>query len=175
MDFFHECRFRMTCNRIQPQFVKQSQHYWANVILHARYHHLLISMGQYKKDVTPLLTHWSYVFLAVTHWYILLQPSTPHLFTTLAYNFCKFQNNQIHTFEGGCLQTFYLLLHNDFKGHVRCEETSPATKKPRKRLAGLYNIGIDNTMTSPYHNTCTCTKKRLSLTTMVKWAIDYYL
>ena len=28
-----------------------------------------ISMGWYKKDVTPLLTHWSYVFLALTHWY----------------------------------------------------------------------------------------------------------
>ena len=25
------------------------------------------SMGQCKKDVTPLLTHWSYVFLALTH------------------------------------------------------------------------------------------------------------
>ena len=23
--------------------------------------------GLYKKDVTPLLTHWSYVFLALTH------------------------------------------------------------------------------------------------------------
>ena len=28
-----------------------------------------ILMGQCKKDVTPLLTHWSYVFLALTHWY----------------------------------------------------------------------------------------------------------
>ena len=27
----------------------------------------LISMGWYKKDVTPVLTHWSYVFLALTH------------------------------------------------------------------------------------------------------------
>ena len=27
----------------------------------------LISMGQCKKDVTPLLMHWSYVFLALTH------------------------------------------------------------------------------------------------------------
>ena len=25
-------------------------------------------MGKCKKDVTPLLTHWSYVFLALTHW-----------------------------------------------------------------------------------------------------------
>ena len=28
-----------------------------------------ISMGLCKKDVTPLLTHWSYVFLALTHRY----------------------------------------------------------------------------------------------------------
>ena len=28
-----------------------------------------ISMGQCKKDVTPLLKHWSYVFLALTHRY----------------------------------------------------------------------------------------------------------
>ena len=26
------------------------------------------SKGKCKKDVTPLLTHWSYVFLALTHW-----------------------------------------------------------------------------------------------------------
>ena len=29
-----------------------------------------LSMGQCKKDVTPLLTHWSSVFLALTHRYI---------------------------------------------------------------------------------------------------------
>ena len=28
---------------------------------------LTILMGYCKKDVTPLLTHWSYVFLALTH------------------------------------------------------------------------------------------------------------
>ena len=28
-----------------------------------------ISMGYYKKDVTPLLMYWSHVFLAITHWY----------------------------------------------------------------------------------------------------------
>ena len=27
-------------------------------------------MGQYKKDITPVLMHWSYVFLAPTHRYI---------------------------------------------------------------------------------------------------------
>ena len=32
---------------------------------------LPISLGYCKKDVTPLLTHWSYVFLALTHRYIL--------------------------------------------------------------------------------------------------------
>ena len=28
-----------------------------------------ILMGWCKKDLTPMLTHWSYVFLALTHWY----------------------------------------------------------------------------------------------------------
>ena len=34
------------------------------------YHNLLVNilMG-YKKALTPLLTHWSYVSLALTHWY----------------------------------------------------------------------------------------------------------
>ena len=30
---------------------------------------ILISMGECKRDVTPLLMHWSYVFLALTHRY----------------------------------------------------------------------------------------------------------
>ena len=29
-----------------------------------------ISMGLYKKDLTPFLTHWSYVFLALTHRFV---------------------------------------------------------------------------------------------------------
>ena len=29
-----------------------------------------ISMGQYKEDVPALLTHWNYVFLALTHRYV---------------------------------------------------------------------------------------------------------
>ena len=34
-----------------------------------------ISMGWCKKDVTPLLTHWSYIFLALTHRYVVqIQP-----------------------------------------------------------------------------------------------------
>ena len=33
----------------------------------------IISMGYCKKDITPLLTHWSYVFLALTHWFVVLQ------------------------------------------------------------------------------------------------------
>ena len=35
----------------------------------------VISMGYCKKDVTPLLTHWSYIFLAITHWFVKLVPS----------------------------------------------------------------------------------------------------
>ena len=36
----------------------------------SEYHNLLVNilMG-YKKALTPLLTHWSYIFLALTHWY----------------------------------------------------------------------------------------------------------
>ena len=33
------------------------------------------SMGLCKKDVTPLLTHWSYVFLALTHGYLTVELS----------------------------------------------------------------------------------------------------
>ena len=29
--------------------------------------YIFILMGWWKKDVTPLLTHWSYVFLALSH------------------------------------------------------------------------------------------------------------
>ena len=51
--------------------------HWGNS---AQLHHvikffaLLISMGLYKKDITPLLTHWSYVFLALTHQSVYPQP-----------------------------------------------------------------------------------------------------
>ena len=34
-------------------------------------------MGYCKKDVTPLLTHWSYVFLALTHWFA-VELCSPH-------------------------------------------------------------------------------------------------
>ena len=45
-------------------------------------------MGSCKKDVTPLLTHWSYVFLALTHRYdfisatALVLPISPMLFAS---------------------------------------------------------------------------------------------
>ena len=35
----------------------------------SKYSWIIISMGQCKKDVTPLLKHWRYVFLTLTHWY----------------------------------------------------------------------------------------------------------
>ena len=35
-----------------------------------------VSMGKCKKDVTPLLTHWSYVFLALTHRCFRVTPGT---------------------------------------------------------------------------------------------------
>ena len=39
-----------------------------NIITHNNH----ISMGQCKKGVTPLLKHWSYDFLALTHRYVLI-------------------------------------------------------------------------------------------------------
>ena len=33
-------------------------------------HCMYISMGYCKKDLTPLLMHWSYIFLALTHRYV---------------------------------------------------------------------------------------------------------
>ena len=53
--------------------------YRSNILLHAKLHMsafltvhysaviLVKSMGWCKKDVTPLLTHWSYIFIALTH------------------------------------------------------------------------------------------------------------
>ena len=38
-----------------------------------------ISMGWWKKDITPLPTHWSYVFLAQTHWYQVIIKANPHI------------------------------------------------------------------------------------------------
>ena len=40
---------------------------WLHLILIEANWGQAISMGQCKKDVTPLLSHWSYVFLALTH------------------------------------------------------------------------------------------------------------
>ena len=40
-----------------------------------------ISMGWCKKDVTPLLTHWRYIFLALTHQYIMRRFWTTLLIT----------------------------------------------------------------------------------------------
>ena len=38
----------------------------------------LQSKGERKKDVTPLLTHWSYIFLALTHGNDLIKPVINH-------------------------------------------------------------------------------------------------
>ena len=47
-----------------------------------------IYMGWCKKDVTPLLTHWSYVFLALTHWYDLDTYVRNELFDGYEMNMC---------------------------------------------------------------------------------------
>ena len=50
---------------MQKAFPCQMSSWWLYIYYH--WHYDLISMGSCKKDVTPLLTHWSYVFLAQTH------------------------------------------------------------------------------------------------------------
>ena len=35
-------------------------------------------MGECKKDVTPVLTHWSYLFFALTHWYAVTSAEQNH-------------------------------------------------------------------------------------------------
>ena len=46
-----------------------TQHRWVTVLLH--------QSVKCKKDITPLLMHWSRIFLALTHWYI-AYPSSLH-------------------------------------------------------------------------------------------------
>ena len=41
--------------------------YSTGILYYVKIH--IISVGYCKKDVTPLLTQWSYIFLALTHWY----------------------------------------------------------------------------------------------------------
>ena len=48
-----------------------------------------ILMGYCKKDVTPLLTHWSYVFLTLTHRYHLQACNFSHLNSWLSECFVK--------------------------------------------------------------------------------------
>ena len=43
-------------------------------------HDIIVSMDLCKKDVTPLLTHWSYVFLALTHWCVSMLSNTNCMF-----------------------------------------------------------------------------------------------
>ena len=50
-------------NRLPPSTVIPSTAEYQNPMINS------ISMGQCVKNVTPLLTHWSYVFLAQTHRY----------------------------------------------------------------------------------------------------------
>ena len=53
----------------------------------------VISMGQCKKDITPLLTHWSNVFLALTHRYWIAWKKTGYVSTShIAY--CKISNRR---------------------------------------------------------------------------------
>ena len=62
--------------------------------------HFLISMGYCKKDVTPLLTYWSYVFLALTHRYASDHGACVHDLLSMpymrAYLFCCALELRVH-------------------------------------------------------------------------------
>ena len=53
------------------------------------------SMGLYKKDVTPLLTHWSYVFVALTHRYITTTDSMLDWYGTRSYFYPSILTNHV--------------------------------------------------------------------------------
>ena len=59
-------------------------------------HHSL--MGKCKKDVTPLLTHWSYIFLALTHHVNLWQKNV----STLWENHNKLPNKIVYCTNPSC-------------------------------------------------------------------------
>ena len=45
--------------------------FWASIgVLQRQVSYAYTLMVKCKKDITPLLTQWSYVFLALTHWYV---------------------------------------------------------------------------------------------------------
>ena len=56
-------------------------------------------MGKCKKDVTPLLKHWSYIFHALTHCAIVLQI----LFCEMVCGFIEIINLQTKTFKDACV------------------------------------------------------------------------
>ena len=84
----------MTCHKryCVVHFLKQ---HFAYLIQHNTF------MGYCRKDITPVLTHWSYAFLALTHRYITLQPLdklgyTNHTATTLPFNTLRPRQNGGH-------------------------------------------------------------------------------
>ena len=42
--------------------------HWLRPFSHEMIQQIHKTVGYCKKDLTPLLTHWSYIFLALTHW-----------------------------------------------------------------------------------------------------------
>ena len=58
--------FLISLYKVSFPFVTNWHIYFLSYLLTKLCH--LKSLGQCKKDVTHLLTHWSYIFLALTHW-----------------------------------------------------------------------------------------------------------
>ena len=82
---------------------------------------LIISMSKYKKDATPLLTHLSYVFLALTHryqmkWWCSGLP-TVWIPTHTRIHSCTHAHTHTHTYT---LMSFY-----SNSGHLFCETPYP--------------------------------------------------
>ena len=57
---------------------------WISAGVYIRVVLLDISMGLCVKDVTTLLAHWGYVFLPLTHWYVLLLLTLCHPLVSLS-------------------------------------------------------------------------------------------
>ena len=52
---------------------------------------LYISIGWCKQDVTPVRQQWSYVFLALTHWYVYVYVfSQPYIWEEMGYEYDAF-------------------------------------------------------------------------------------
>ena len=98
------------------------------------------AMGYCKKDITPLLMHWSYFFLALTHWMPLMPPSH-------CCELCLRTNTNWHLLRIAqhCIDSNYLVL-------VRCHF----------RISSQANT---NVLKCSKHSYCPCESKSIRIGT----------